>query len=258
MREISKKDLLRETGISYGQLYRWKRDGLIPEEWFIKRSAHTGQETYFPRAQALARIQAILEMKDSRSLEEIRDTLGSSNDLRFTGETLVLMTRMATETFDGLSGAKDTSLTIEGWALVAGVYEAGVEAGLAYDELVALTDGVLACVRTTDATLRAKQTSRVADVVSGVHPPPFQVSVASINGAYHFITSTTAAELRGDAKLTVRATRPLQVYRDRAQAALLSGAWPPTGRDRPPTDHHEQADKPLTDHHGQAGRKVES
>jgi len=24
-------------GISYGQLYRWKRKGLIPESWFIRR-----------------------------------------------------------------------------------------------------------------------------------------------------------------------------------------------------------------------------
>ena len=46
--EISKKDLLKTTGISYGQLYRWKREGLIPEEWFVKRSSPTGQETYFP------------------------------------------------------------------------------------------------------------------------------------------------------------------------------------------------------------------
>ena len=40
---ISKKDLLNETGISYGQLYRWKREGLIPEEWFIKQPSFTGQ-----------------------------------------------------------------------------------------------------------------------------------------------------------------------------------------------------------------------
>ena len=31
---ISKKELLDQTGISYGQLYRWKRKGLIPEAWF--------------------------------------------------------------------------------------------------------------------------------------------------------------------------------------------------------------------------------
>lgn len=69
--EISKKDLLKETGISYGQLYRWKREGLIPEEWFIKRSAFTGQETFFPRDKVLPRIQAILELKESYSLEEM-------------------------------------------------------------------------------------------------------------------------------------------------------------------------------------------
>ena len=31
---ISKKDLLQETGISYGQLYRWIRERLIPDAWF--------------------------------------------------------------------------------------------------------------------------------------------------------------------------------------------------------------------------------
>ena len=72
MDEISKKDLLAETGISYGQLYRWKREGLIPEEWFVKRSAFTGQETYFPRERILERVGIILEMKDEQSLEEIR------------------------------------------------------------------------------------------------------------------------------------------------------------------------------------------
>ena len=69
--EISKKDLLKETGISYGQLYRWKREGLIPEEWFVKRSAYTGQETFFPRDKILPRIKAILELKEQYSLEEM-------------------------------------------------------------------------------------------------------------------------------------------------------------------------------------------
>ena len=46
---ISKKVLLQEMNISYGQLYRWKRKRLIPEEWFIKRSVVTGQETFFPK-----------------------------------------------------------------------------------------------------------------------------------------------------------------------------------------------------------------
>ena len=72
MDEISKKDLLLETGISYGQLYRWKREGLIPEEWFVKRASFTGQETFFPRERMLERISLILERKDDQSLEEIR------------------------------------------------------------------------------------------------------------------------------------------------------------------------------------------
>lgn len=69
--EISKKDLLKTTGISYGQLYRWKREGLIPEEWFVKRSSPTGQETYFPQEKILKRIHAIRQLKDSYSLEEL-------------------------------------------------------------------------------------------------------------------------------------------------------------------------------------------
>lgn len=68
---ISKKDLLAQTGISYGQLYRWKRERLIPEDWFIKQSAYTGQETYFPREQMLERVQAILTAKESYSLEQL-------------------------------------------------------------------------------------------------------------------------------------------------------------------------------------------
>ena len=69
--EISKKDLLKTTGISYGQLYRWKREGLIPEEWFVKRSSPTGQESDFPQEKILKRIHAIQQLKDSYSLEEL-------------------------------------------------------------------------------------------------------------------------------------------------------------------------------------------
>lgn len=72
---ISKKELLSMTGISYGQLYRWKRERLIPEEWFIKQSSYTGQETFFPRDQVLQRIKSILELKDSYSLEELAQML---------------------------------------------------------------------------------------------------------------------------------------------------------------------------------------
>ncbi|AIQ59446.1 YhbD family protein [Paenibacillus borealis] len=72
---ISKKDLLDETGISYGQLYRWKRKQLIPEEWFIRKSTFTGQETFFPRERILGRVQHILQKKDDLSLDELAGKL---------------------------------------------------------------------------------------------------------------------------------------------------------------------------------------
>ncbi|TLM89953.1 MAG: DUF4004 family protein, partial [Actinobacteria bacterium] len=73
---ISKKDLLQHTGISYGQLYRWKRKGLIPEEWFVRKSTFTGTETFFPRDKMLARIERILSMKEGDlSLDAIADAV---------------------------------------------------------------------------------------------------------------------------------------------------------------------------------------
>ena len=72
---ISKKDLLNEMKISYGQLYRWKREGLIPDEWFIKQSVSTGQETYFKRDLIIPRIKKILELKDSYQLDELKSFL---------------------------------------------------------------------------------------------------------------------------------------------------------------------------------------
>lgn len=68
---ISKKELLDMTGISYGQLYRWKRKKIIPEEWFIKKSVSTGQETFFPMDKILERIKRILELKDEASLDDL-------------------------------------------------------------------------------------------------------------------------------------------------------------------------------------------
>ncbi len=68
---ISKKDLLTRYGISYGALYRWKRMGLIPEDWFIKKATVTGQETFFPRELICARVETIIEKKDTMSLDEL-------------------------------------------------------------------------------------------------------------------------------------------------------------------------------------------
>ena len=93
--EISKKELLAQTGISYGQLYRWKREGLIPEEWFEKRSAFTGQETFFPRTLVLERVRAIQSMKDGLSLSEIREQLASLPKQASLYETLLATSDMS-------------------------------------------------------------------------------------------------------------------------------------------------------------------
>ncbi|MBR5264532.1 MAG: DUF4004 family protein [Clostridia bacterium] len=71
---ISKKDLLVKYGISYGALYRWKRMGLIPEDWFLKKSAVTGQETFFPKRLICERVELILGKKEV-SLEELAEEL---------------------------------------------------------------------------------------------------------------------------------------------------------------------------------------
>ena len=70
---ISKKELLEMFGISYGALYRWKRMGLIPEDWFIRRSTSTGQETFFRRDQILPRMEQILDR--SASLEDLANKI---------------------------------------------------------------------------------------------------------------------------------------------------------------------------------------
>ena len=75
---ISKKELLEKYGISYGALYRWKRMGLIPEDWFVKKSAVTGQETFFNKATICERIETILKLKDTLSLEVIAEQLNQS------------------------------------------------------------------------------------------------------------------------------------------------------------------------------------
>jgi hypothetical protein len=72
---ISKKDVLLQTDISYGQLYRWRRKGLIPEAWFVRRSTFTGQETFFPRDKILERIERVKAMKDTHPLDDLADVI---------------------------------------------------------------------------------------------------------------------------------------------------------------------------------------
>ena len=68
---ISKKDLLLKYGISYGALYRWKRMGLIPEDWFLRRATSTGQETFFPEALISERVELIQRGKNDFELREL-------------------------------------------------------------------------------------------------------------------------------------------------------------------------------------------
>ena len=77
---ISKKELLELTGISYGQLYRWKRKGLIPEDWFVRKSSYTGQETFFPRGKVLYRIEKIKNMKEDISLDDLADVFSPAQE----------------------------------------------------------------------------------------------------------------------------------------------------------------------------------
>ena len=72
---ISKRELLKLYGISYGALYRWKRRGLIPEDWFIKTATATGQETFLPRELVCERIELILKQKDESTLSSLRERL---------------------------------------------------------------------------------------------------------------------------------------------------------------------------------------
>jgi len=76
---ISKKELLEIYEISYGALYRWKRKGLIPEEWFIKKPTVTGQETFFPRDLICERMELIQKQKDEISLEELSNVFSSES-----------------------------------------------------------------------------------------------------------------------------------------------------------------------------------
>ncbi len=79
---ISKREVLEKTEISYGQLYRWKRKGLIPESWFIRRSTFTGQETFFPQGRILERIAQIKDLKDEHALDDLAAALRGQVDAR--------------------------------------------------------------------------------------------------------------------------------------------------------------------------------
>jgi hypothetical protein len=108
---ISKKELLDVTGISYGSLYRWKRKNLIPEEWFVRKSTFTGQETFFPRKKMLARIEMIKNMKEDLSLDDLADVLSPSlSSVTMSAEELVkrnIVTKPSADLFTQQFGNAD-------------------------------------------------------------------------------------------------------------------------------------------------------
>lgn len=103
---ISKKALLSRYNISYGALYRWKRKGLIPDEWFIKKSAVTGQETFFPEKLVCERIEMILGMKEDVLLDELAKQLSGEEKK---SEFVVLDTEFGEKSFR-LSDVKEIRL----------------------------------------------------------------------------------------------------------------------------------------------------
>ena len=109
---ISKKELLELTGISYGQLYRWKRKNLIPEDWFVRKSTFTGQETFFIKDKILTRIDKIKNMKEDLSLDDLADMFSPNlTQTQLTKEELTMqniVSRTSLDLFLGQYG--DTEL----------------------------------------------------------------------------------------------------------------------------------------------------
>lgn len=96
---ISKKELLDLMNISYGQLYRWKRKELIPEDWFIKKSSFTGQETFFPRDKVIDRIKKIKDMKDDASLDDLANLFSpKAAEIKLNYESLLSQNIVTNET----------------------------------------------------------------------------------------------------------------------------------------------------------------
>ena len=121
---ISKKALLEKYGISYGALYRWKRQGLIPEEWFIKKATVTGQETFFPEELICERVERILSGKNEQELSALARQLRGETQRH---ETITLYTvfgekrfrreeiqRAAVQTEDGETDVTDRLLALFG------------------------------------------------------------------------------------------------------------------------------------------------
>lgn len=110
---ISKRELLERYGVSYGALYRWKRMGLIPEDWFLRRATPTGQETFFHRAQICPRVEQILQRGET-SLEELAEKLREPE--RHAPENWLIVTDRFTSRRFRLEELKSITLIVHGQA----------------------------------------------------------------------------------------------------------------------------------------------
>lgn len=112
---ISKKQLLEKYSISYGALYRWKRKGLIPEEWFIKKSTSTGQETFFPADLIFERVELILAKKEDILLDELAEKIFGEEE---TNAKIIIDTVFGEKTFrikdiKGIKGVFEDGKTVD-------------------------------------------------------------------------------------------------------------------------------------------------
>ena len=77
-------------------MYRWKRKGLIPDEWFIKKSTVTGQETFFPEKLVCERFEMILTKKEDVLLDELAREISSEEEKN---EFIILSTEFGEKSF---------------------------------------------------------------------------------------------------------------------------------------------------------------
>lgn len=108
---ISKKHLLEKYGFSYGALYRWKRKGLIPDEWFIKKSTVTGQETFFPEDAICERVELILSKKEDVLLDELAEKISGDEKKN---DFLVILTKYGEKAFSMSDVNRITVITKNG------------------------------------------------------------------------------------------------------------------------------------------------
>lgn len=120
---ITQKELLEVTGVSLSQLQRWKRRGLIPESWFVKKSSEYGWEILLPREAAIERISFINENKATRSADEMLEMLRPGKaDSSFALEELEQMSEIHPDVLSNVNAATVSKREAALLAIVSDVY----------------------------------------------------------------------------------------------------------------------------------------